>query len=312
MHKFPTISIIIVNYNSGLLLASCIDSVRKYTSAYEIVLVDNASTDNSLKMISSGPDLRLFRLRQNVGFARANNIGIKSSSSRYVVLLNSDTIVTPRWLDKLIEKAEKSWNVGVVAPKLLRPGNPPVLDSTGHVYQFQTAMSKDRGHGEPDGGQYDKLVELPSCCFACALIRRAVFQDIGLLDEKMFFYFEDVDFGLRSRVAGWRVVYCPESTVYHLRGGSISRADRSRVTDLSRAYPLRIILKNYQTKNMLRYGGWSFVMALLRTVAGFKNRDWAYVRVYLRVALWNLLHFPIRERMISRRLRRVPDKLLFI
>ena len=309
--KLPTSSIVIVNYNGGPLVSQCIESIRKYSRDYEIILVDNASTDNSLALTNPGPDLRVFKLLSNVGFANANNLGIKKSSGRYVLLVNSDTVVTRNWLDLLIKKAEEDPRIGLVTPKLLRPGNPTLLDSTGLLYHYRTAMCGDRGQGEIDRGQYDQLTELTSCGFACALVKRGLFAEIGLLDGKMFFYFEDLDFCLRARLAGWRVVFCPESTVYHLRGASTRSENRIQVGNRSRGYPLRIILKSYQAKHVLLFGTSSFLILLVRVLAGLKNRDWSYAKNNLVAALWNIAHYPIKERIKIQRLRRISDRSLF-
>lgn len=300
----PIVSIIVVNHNGGRLLADCIQAVRKCTQQYELVLIDNHSTDGSLDLVEKKADLRIMRVSRNVGFATANNIGIRSTTAPYVVLLNPDTVVTSRWLDKLTEIAERSNTIGVVAPKLLRWSNPSTLDSTGHIFQYETGAVTDRGFGEVDRGQYDNSTELSSCSFACALIKRGVFESIGLLDEAMFLYFEDVDFGLRARNAGWRIVYCPHSVVYHLHWGSTPANQRKHAEEQSLPYGLRVMLKNYENLCMIRYGGQRILLDLLRIVAGCKNFDLHYAKRYARDILWNVVHFPLKERMVGRGLSR--------
>ncbi len=305
-------SIIVVNHNGGALVEQCVYSVFRNSSNFELILVDNNSTDGSrLRVAERFPEVTVVKNEKNIGFAGANNIGIMVSSGRYVVLLNSDTIVTSMWLERLVARAEQSPDIGMVTPKLLRPGNPPIIDSTGHLYQYQTGLAADRGYEQPDLCQYDQSTELPSCCFACALVKREIFRQVGMLDEKMFFGFEDVDFGIRTRIAGWRVVYCPESLVYHYRGGSTSGRHRRHVARRMSAYPLRILLKNYETKNMLLYGGREFLVDILRIIAGLKNRDWNYCGTYATIILWNLANLPLKERLSTQRLRMIPDSLLF-
>ncbi len=310
VEKPPISSIIVVSCNAGSILSDCVESVRRYTRDYELILVDNVSTDDSLKRLRQGPDLTLVRLSSNIGFARANNVGIGKSRGRYVVLLNPDTIVTEGWLDQLIDEADKSADIGIVAPKLLRPGNPPVLDSTGHVYHYRTGASVDRGRGERDTGRYDKATELPSCCFAAALIKREVLNRIGLLDPHLFTLYDDVDFGLRTRLAGWRVVLRPNSIVYHLRGGSTPGPVKDRFSKAGSAYQLHTILKIYQTRNAVLVGGGRVLIFLVRMVAGIKNGDAFYVREYFRAVVWTFTHLPLKERILSQRLRRIPDQLL--
>ena len=257
------VSIVVVNYNGGSLLADCVESVRQHTNNYQVIIVDNASRDGSLDLLKQGPDLHIIRLSTNKGFARASNTGIKASEARNVVLLNSDTIVTHSWLDRLVSVAEQSQSVGIVAPKLLNLHHHSTLDSTGIAVSYQTGFLLNKGNGQLDNGQFDQPTELVACSFACALIKRRVFQELGLLDEKMFFYYEDVDFGLRARIAAWRVVYCPGSVVYHVGGASTPKRDKV-LTDLKpRAYRLRVILKNYEMKGMLQYGGRSILLDIL-------------------------------------------------
>jgi GT2 family glycosyltransferase len=310
--KDPTpTSIVIVNYNGGSFLGRCIESLRQHTADYGMVLVDNASTDGSLDSVIPGPDLRILRLNRNVGFAPANNIGIRTSSSRYVVLLNSDTIVTPLWLEGLVAEAERSADIGLVTPKLLRPGNPSKIDSTGHLYQYETGLAADKGSNQLDQGQYELPADLPSCSFACVLIKRVVLERMGGLDEKMFFYYEDVDFCIRARTAGWRVVYCPTSVVYHFRGRSTSGKLGNTLVRRAKGYPIRVILRNYETKNMVRFAGRSILLDVIRIFAGMKNFDIEYSREYAGEILWNLTHFPLKHRIAIGRLRKTSDKLLF-
>ncbi len=288
------------------------ESVRRHTHDYEIILVDNASTDESLNRLRRGPDIRFVNLLSNIGYSRANNVGLAYCRGDYVVLLNPDTIVTDGWLDRLVEEAETSPRIGIVAPKLLRPGNPPVLDSTGHIYEYWTGSSRDRGQGEKDTGRYDVDTELPSCCSAAALIKREVFESIGVLDPHLFTLLEDVDFGLRARLAGWRVVFRPDSVVYHLRGGSTSGPvrDRVSVSKVASAYQLHTILKIYETRNAVLVGGRQLLGFLTRIVAGIKNRDGAYARGYLSAAIWTFTNLPIQERMATQKLRKISDRLL--
>jgi GT2 family glycosyltransferase len=308
----PLASIIIVNYNGRSLLADCVQSVRRYTSSYEIIVVDNASRDDSVDMVEPGPDLRVIRLAKNTGFASASNIGIKASKSRNIVFLNSDTIVAPSWLDKLISVTKRYQKVGIVNPKLVRPGGRPwTLDSTGHVYFYGAGLVYSRGHNEPDSGQFDKFAELISCGFACVLIKREVFEQVGLLDERMLFYYEDVDFGIRARIAGWRILYCPESVVYHVGAGSTHENTKRILEVRSRAYALRVILKNYEAKAMILYGGRWILLDFLRVIAGIKNRDWQYAASYAHSFAWNAIHPAIGERVIVQRTRKLRDKEIF-
>ncbi len=302
-------SIVVVNFNGGALLLDCLDSVFKFTSDFELVLVDNGSTDGSeTEAVRHFPRLKLIKNKTNLGFAKANNIGIRESKGEWVVLLNPDTMVTPSWLESLAKCAIAASEIAIVTPKLLRPDG-KTLDSTGHLFDFRTGYTKDRGSGELDVGQFDEVEEVPSCCFACASIRRDVIHEIGLLDERMILYFEDVDFSLRARVAGWKVLYCPRSVVYHHRGGLTTTGS----TSLQRraiAYRLRVILKCYSFGNAVKYGTLRVFRDVMSMAAGIKNNDPQYFLSYLRSPIWNVLNLPVRERAETQSSRRILDSEL--
>ncbi len=305
MHKNATFSIIVVNYNGGTLLTECIESVYLNTRDFELIVVDNASKDGSeKKALERFPSTVLIKNPSNFGFARANNIGIRAARGDWIVLLNPDTVVTPSWLESLRSCAEKQPRTGLVQPKLLRPDH-VTIDSTGHVLVFRTGYTWDRGSGELDRGQFDISEEVPSCCFGAAMINRDVFSDIGLLDEKMTLYFEDVDFSLRARIAGWRVMYCPQSVVYHYRGGVTPKL--SPMQRKAMAYRLRFMLKCYDVRNALRYGSERVIRDIVAMVAGVKNGDLRYFVGYFNSITFNIVNFPMSERLETQAKRRMPD-----
>ncbi len=243
-------SILIVEYKTPDLLSRCITSVKEHTAgSYEVLVWDNSPP------------------RPNLGFAKANNYLISRSMGRYIVLLNPDTVVTPNWLDFLIETAQSDSRIGVVQPKLLLPNR--MIDSTGHGWT-KWGMPFDRGAGEVDRGQFDSATELSSCCFGCALIKRDVIQKVGLLDEKLFLFLEDVEFCLRAKKAGWRVVYCPRSIVYHVRHGSGAAEGRFNIP--------YIALKTRGVRMYFKI----LIFLILGVGAGAKNSDIEYVKKKIR------------------------------
>ncbi len=191
---------------------------------------------------------------------------MRESKGMYIILLNPDCRVTDGWARRLVETAEGSSNIGIVAPKLLQFDG--LIDSTGHNYSNWPYTIADRGQGEPDNGQYDNLRELVSCNFGCVMIKRDLIRQTGLLDERFFLYYEDVEYCHRARTGGWRTVYCPESIVYHQRHGS----GHNRWMDESRRY-LPYILRKYYPKQLLVKWYLQKPKAIL---AGLKNRDLAY------------------------------------
>jgi GT2 family glycosyltransferase len=303
-------SIVIVNYNGGSKLERCVESVLRFTQNFELIMVDNGSNDGSDSLIAQRfPSVNVVKNRKNLGFAKASNIGIRKATARWIVLLNPDTRVTSNWLDDLLKSADSTNGIGIVTPKLLRPDG-QTIDSTGLLFDFKTGRSRDRGSGEADIGQYDEQEQVPSCCFACAAIRREVFEETGLLDEKMVLYFEDLDHCIRARVAGWNVLYNPKSVVFHERGG-LTPKSATRAQKWAVAYRLRIMIKCYGTKNAIKYGVLRIFNDLVSCVAGAKNKDPDYSLGYLRSPIWNLLNFPVVERRLAQSARKLPDEELF-
>ena len=239
-------SILTVQYRSGQYKSRLLESLAKHTRHYEYL-----EHDNNI---------------ENIGFSKANNRLIQKCRGKYIILLNPDCRVTKNWADYLVRTAEAAGSIGIVAPKLLSPDG--LIDSTGHDYSRWPYMIQDRGHGEIDQGQYDQLTELVSCGFGCVLIKRSLLEHIGLLDERFFLYYEDVEFCLRAKKRGWRTVLSPESIVYHQRGGS----GHNKWSDESRRY-LPYILREYFPKQELVK--W-YLYKAKATVAGLKNRDLTY------------------------------------
>ena len=300
-------SIIVVNFNGGSKLVECVESVFRFTSDFELILVDNSSADDSVARVATGfPEVIILRNAANIGFARANNVAIRKAKGRWIVLLNPDTKVTKNWLDNLVKCADSSDDIGMVQPKLLRMDG-KTLDSAGHVFDFRTCFARDRGSGQIDGRQYDVAEEVEGCSFACTAIRREVISKIGLLDEKMLLFYDDTDFSIRARIAGWKLYYCPGSIVFHVRAGLTPLQNRALLHRRAIPYRLRMILKSYSLFNAIKYGTFSVIVSM---AAGLKNRSPEYLMRYARSPLWNLLHLPIRERRIVQSTRRIPDTVL--
>ncbi len=211
-----TVSVIIVNYNGAHLLKECLESLRGQTyKDFEIVLVDNASTDGSVSLVKDTyPEVTVIENRENLGYGGGNNAGIRQSHGKYVVLLNNDTKADPRWLEKLVVPVGKDNGVGMCASKIMDYYHPDIIDNTGLLI-YPDGVARGRGRLEKDAGQYSREEEVlfPSGC--AGLYRKDMLEEIGLFDEDFFLYVDDVDIGFRARLAGWTCIYVPEAIVYH-------------------------------------------------------------------------------------------------
>jgi GT2 family glycosyltransferase len=224
-----TTSLIIVNWNGRDLLADCLPSVKAQTMpAREIIVVDNGSTDGSVEFLKdSFPDVRVIRLGKNCGFALANNIGIRLASGTRIALLNNDTVVDSRWLEQLNRALDEQPEVGFCASKMLMYRDPNIIDAAGDMLGIAKAYK--RGHGRPNGTEFNEPAFVFGACAGAALYRREMLADIGLFDETFVTNLEDVDLSFRAQLAGYKCIYVPTAVVYHKVGetkGRISWIDR--------------------------------------------------------------------------------------
>lgn len=234
------ISIIIVSWNSKEFLHRCLTSLYQNPPAvsFEVIVVDNNSVDNSAQMIKkSFPRVRLIKNVNNPGYSSANNQAIAVSNSRYVLLLNPDTVVLPNTFDAMIEFMNANPDVGVVGPQLLNPdrsiqpsGNRfPSLTRIIHEIVFSLFPQAHRLAGKVfeekfifGRDDFGCTYEVDEISGACLMVRRQVIDQIGLLDENFFVYYEDVDWCYRIKRAGWKILYLPQAKVIHhwRRGGA--------------------------------------------------------------------------------------------
>ena len=223
------LSIIIVNFNTTKLVLDCLNSIEKNKLKvnFEVIVVDNGSREKEIRKLDTFKTdeftYKLIKNHTNLGYAKANNIGINVSTGEYLLLLNSDTIVTPNSLDVLLDDAENLKNAGVVAPKLIN------LDGTsqGSVMKFPTLVNAIKefwlgkkglfGLYSPKG---DGCMEVEAVVGAAFLITPTARKQVGLLNERYFMYFEDLDYCRRVNEKGLKVYYCPTSVVIHYHGES--------------------------------------------------------------------------------------------
>jgi len=208
------ISIVIVNYNGKKYLQNCLKSVFESTyENFEVILVDNASTDNShLDAKQKFPKIKLIQTKKNLG-ASGRNSGILVAKGEFVVLLDNDTIVKPNWLYEFLKNFKKN-GYGMYQAKLMLMDDPNRINSAGcmiSVFGFSFA----KGSGEIDKGQYDRKFDINFPATACAFIPKNIFDKVGLFDQEFFAYLDDTDFGWRALRLGIKSYFAPSVVVYH-------------------------------------------------------------------------------------------------
>jgi hypothetical protein len=220
------LSIIIVSFNARADLARCVESLRAAPPAapHEIIVVDNGSSDGSVEALRRWPDVSVIETGANFGFARANNIGIRASRGLNLLLLNSDTIVPPGAIDRLLAELEREPGVAVVGPRLV-DGEGRAELSFGRMIGPLNELRQQRRLRSGAVEALTRRRHYPDWVSgACLLVRRADAEAVGGLDERYFMYTEDVDFCAAIRARGRRILFTPDVEIVHLRGRSAASA----------------------------------------------------------------------------------------
>lgn len=217
----PKVSIVILNWNGADDTIACISSLKKMTySNYDIIVVDNGSSDNSIHLIQqSHPDVILIKEKNNLGFAGGCNRGIElalNQKSDFICLLNNDTVVSESFLSELVSEISTDPSTGILGAKIMLFTDRSRLDHIGGTWDASRAEFILIGNREPQlSFAWDKEKELDYVCGASMLIKREVFEKIGLLEEKFFLIWEEADFCFRARKEGFKIRCCPTAELWH-------------------------------------------------------------------------------------------------
>lgn len=268
------LSIIIVNYNTYALTKQTIDSIieKNHSFNYEILLVDNASADGSIEKLKidfnniiSNKILKVFINKSNLGFAKANNIGIKASNGKYILLLNSDTVINEDCLDKCISQMEKDSNIGALGCKVVLPdekldhackrGFPTPKASLYYLLKLHKINAQKYGYYDALHLNEDDIGEVDSLMGAFMLMPKVVLDKVGLLDEDFFMYGEDIDLCYRIKEGGYKILYYPKAQIIHYKGGSSKKKRTKVIYDFHQA--MWIFYKKHYYKE------YSFVISVL-------------------------------------------------
>jgi GT2 family glycosyltransferase len=219
----PSVSIVIVSWNSAKHLPICLANLQAQTFRdFEIIIVDNGSTDNSIELAESqsfDSVLQVIRLERNFGFAHSNNLGARIARGEWLVLLNADAYPEPDWLEKLLLAAQQNPGFNFFSSRQIQYDRPELLDGAGDMYHVSgLAWRRYYNHQESEYGKQEE--EVFGACAAAALYKREDFLQVGGFDEDYFSYFEDVDLSFRLRLIGGRCLYVPQAIVRHVGSAS--------------------------------------------------------------------------------------------
>ncbi|MBT8232256.1 MAG: bifunctional riboflavin kinase/FAD synthetase [Bacteroidia bacterium] len=251
-------SIVILNYNTKHYLETFLPSVSfSSQKPFDTIVIDNASSDESVKFVNDWfPEVKTIELNQNHGFAKGYNLGLNEINSKYLVLLNSDVEVTPNWLDPLIDYLDTNDDCAAVMPKIRSLENKDAFEYAGaaggfiDIFGYPFCRGRIFDTVENDTGQYDNPKEIFWASGAALVIKKDVFNKLGGFDDDYFAHHEEIDLCWRIHNAGYKIMVLPESTVYHVGGGTLNYGN-SRKIYLNFRNSLYTLFKNESILNLI-------------------------------------------------------------
>jgi GT2 family glycosyltransferase len=314
---FPLISVVIINHNGKDYIKECLETVFKTNYPnFEVILVDNASTDGSLTLImelfGSYPCLKIVYNTKNIGLAGGRNVGAKYSKGKYIVFLDHDTKVDPNWLKELVTVMEEDPSIGAAQCKFLLMDDPKRFDSAGHYIDY-FGIGTIIGFMEYDRGQHDYIYEILGAQGGAFAVKRKIFEEVGGADEDFFYLFEETDLCWRIWLAGYKVVFVPKSIVYHKGGGTARRIGSERITYLFVRNRITSMIKNYSLLSLLKYLPIHIIIMLGFSFIMIKKHRFKEARAIINAITWNILnlHKIWWKRRKVQKMRKITDNFLF-
>jgi len=248
------VSVVVPNWNGKEYLRDCIASLRKQTyNNLEIIVVDNASTDDSVEyLLKNFPETKVIKHSKNFGFGAANNTGIRAAQGKYIMMLNNDTRLEPRCIDELRKSIDKDEKIGACASKILLEHENNSLDAAGITICLD-GLSIGRGRLE-SGDKFNDEEEVFFASGCACLYKKEMLEDIRLnneiYDEDFFAYADETDMGWRAQLAGWKCIYNPKAVVHHLHSASSSNyssfkaflVERNRIWVAVKNFPISFLI----------------------------------------------------------------------
>ena len=301
------LSVVIVNWNTKDFLLKCLTSVYETICdlSFEVWLVDNASTDGSLKAAEERfPKIRVIRNSRNLGFAAANNQALKQIKGRYALLVNTDVVLTKGAVHGLFQFMENAAEAAMACGQLLnldgtKQNSIANLPSPALLLTNETLLRLIFPRAYPNKlRHYESPIEVESCIGACMMVRKKAMDVVGLLDERFFFFFEETDWACRMREAGWKVFFIPGVRIFHFQGQSVGHKVTSRFLYYRSRY--QYLKKWFPKSYPLMYAA-VIVRLLLNTLLTgigvlLSAFCWPKLRqrliIYLKILMWHLRGCP--------------------
>jgi len=222
-----------LNWNGKEDTIDCLKSLKNITYPnYEVIVIDNASTDGSVEEFQELVDIKLIVNKENLGYSKGNNVGIQyaiNNKADYVLILNNDTVVDPHFLSELVKIANSNEKIGILGPKTYYVDPSNMIYYAGGKINWYTGQPKHIGQKKVDKGQYDQISNVDFIAGSCMLIKKEVIEQIGLLPNDYFLLWEDIDYSVKANRNGFELVYVPDSKIWHKESASIKTIKHRRL-----------------------------------------------------------------------------------
>ena len=305
MDTFPSVSVIIVGYNSASWLPACLTSLSQqdYLGPYEIVFVDNQSADDSVQLVKDQfPSVRVVESHDNLGYAGGNNLGAQHASGSILAFVNPDTIAEPTWLTELVRPLINDASIGMTTSKIVLMDQPEVINACGNDISLSGITTCHRSGEAASSVTTDE--DVPAISGAACAIRTDLFKHLGGFDERFWMYLEDTDLSWRVWLAGYRCVLAARSVIAHdyvfkLNATKTRTIERNRYLMMSKNLSFRSLFALTPV----------FIGTELLTWGWATMNGWRQIGAKLWATLWMIGNVPqvLRSRRTSQPLRKASD-----
>jgi GT2 family glycosyltransferase len=291
---YPLVSVITVNYNNNGVTEGLLTSLKKISYPhFETIVVDNASPDANPDLLKNKfPEIQLIKSQRNLGFAGGNNLGIHAAKGKYLLFINNDTEVPADFLEPLIEILESNYSIGMVSPKIKFHWNPELIQYAGYTKMNPyTIRNNSIGYHQKDSEKYNTPGETNAAHGAAMMVPKKVIEEVGVMPEVYFLYYEEHDWAEMIKRVGYKVFYQPKSFILHKESISTGRDSPMKTYYLARN---RLI---FSRRN---YTGFTQIISVLfqllfswpkNTLKFLLKGQIKYLKAYWKGILWNFTHY---------------------
>ena len=311
------ISIIVLNYNGKKWLKKCLDSLCAQTyKNFEIIFVDNASSDNSIEFVENNykdDRIKIIKSDKNLGFAGGNNLGFQYVKGEYILLLNNDTWAQENYLEKFIKAFQEIPNAASIQSKMILMDSIEKLDGCGS-YWSDSSFLYHYGFGKNQSlEKYNKTMQFFSNKGASIMIRKDVIDQIGLFDEDFWCYYEDTDFCHHAWLAGYECWYYPEAVMYHAGSGTTITLQNSYIQFHNFKNKLLSFLKNFEVWTLIKILPVYLILNIALSLFWLFQGKWRHFLALYQAIWWNILHFrqTMKKRRVVQSFRKKKDAEIF-